>query len=318
MFEINLDLPEDRRWDIIFINYKSKLEEIKSNLVNLIDTYIKKYWIVIKPLIKVYKLSKKIMYEKELEYFADKLNINFEYILLLQLIYETTSCCTSIVSKSNNKYSMFRTMDWPMDFLKNITIDLKFTKNNKVIFYATSWVGYVGILTAMIPNTCCISVNYRRTSDMSFCNLIKNVYNTLKLRYPIGYLVRDICETTTDINLIKNKLCNSHLISPCYFTICYDDKYPEIITRDISSYTLYSHEYVIQTNCDFDKNYPDILYSIKRRDIAKNIISDVMNNFNSIIDMKDLLLIRPILNEDTIYVTMMNLSLNYYKTNIDL
>jgi hypothetical protein len=318
MFEINLDLPEDRRWAIIFNVYESKLEKIKPILKNLIDTYMKNYWIIIKPLIKIYKISKKIMYEKELTYFAKRLDIDFEYILLLQLIYETSACCTSIVSKVDDKYCMFRTMDWPMEFLKDITIDLKFTKNNQIIFYATSWVGYIGILTCMIPNTCCIAVNYRRTCDMNFINLIKNVSYTMKLKYPIGYLIRDICENETNIDKINNRLCNTHLISPCYFTICYDKRIPEIITRDITSYRIYSHEYVIQTNCDFDKNEPNILYSVKRRNVAKIIISNFTNNFDSINNMKDYLLIHPILNEDTIYITMMHLSQNHYESSSDL
>ena len=138
------------------------------------------------------------------------------------------------------------------------------------------------------------------------------------MKYPIGYLVRDICENETNIDFIRTRLCNTHLISPCYFTICYHNIYPEIIIRDVLSYRTYSHEYVIQTNCDFDKNTPDILYSIKRRETAKNIISDVINNFKSINDMKESLLINPILNEETIYVTMMNLSHNHYKSSIDL
>jgi len=318
MYEINLDLPAEQRWKILFDDYENELDTIKPILKSLIDTYTQNYSFIIKPLIKTYKFFKMIMYEKELSYFAKRLNIDFDYVLLLQLIYETSSCCTSIVSQVENKYCMFRTMDWPMEFLKFITVDLKFTKNGKTLYYATSWIGYIGILTAMIPDKCCISVNYRRTSDMTFQNLLKNVFNTMTMKYPIGYLVREICENETNIDIIKMRLCNTQLISPCYFTVCYNKKYPEIITRDPSSYKVHSHEYVIQTNCDNDKVEPNILYSVERRKLATKLIADVLNNFTSIKNMKDSLLVRPILNDETIYVTMMQLENDYYITDCNL
>ena len=108
MYEINLDLPAEQRWKILFDDYENELDTIKPILKSLIDTYTQNYSFIIKPLIKTYKFFKMIMYEKELSYFAKRLNIDFDYVLLLQLIYETSSCCTSIVSQVENKYCMFR------------------------------------------------------------------------------------------------------------------------------------------------------------------------------------------------------------------
>lgn len=33
-----------------------------------------------------------------------------------------------------------RTMDWAMDFLKDYTVQLNFTRNGKTLFKASSWV----------------------------------------------------------------------------------------------------------------------------------------------------------------------------------
>jgi len=38
-------------------------------------------------------------------------------------------------------------MDWGMDYLKALTIELDFQKSGKTVFLATSWPGYVGVLT---------------------------------------------------------------------------------------------------------------------------------------------------------------------------
>ncbi len=317
-YKINLDLPPERRWSIIFDAFEDKLQSIKPILKSIIDVYIQNYSFIFKCLVKSYRFFKKIMYEKELHFFAEKLDIDFEYILMLQLIYESSSCCTSVVSKVDNNYVMFRTMDWPMDFLTDITVNLEFVKNNKTLFYATSWIGYVGILTATIPDKCSIAVNYRRTQDMSFTNILKNVFQTMLLKYPIGYLIRDICENETYIDIIKNRLYHTQLISPCYITLCYTNKYPEIITRDPNSYKSHTHEYVIQTNCDIDKQIPDILYSVARRKYALQSISNVSNKYESIETMKSELLQYPILNDETLYVTMMSPNLNVHLTNIDL
>ena len=302
---IDLDMPEETRWIGLLNQYADTLNKIKPILKKLIDMQLSNYKYLLYPLIKLYKISGFIKYKKELESIANFLSIDFEHVLLLQLYYEMNAACTSVVTKVNDSYCMFRTMDWPMEFLKELTVNLKFVKNNKVLCYATSWVGYVGLLTVTIPEKCCISMNYRRTSLNSY-GILKNMFNCMTMSWPSGYLIREICENSYDTNMIRFLLKKSNLISPCYFTLCYNDRKPEIIIRDPSSYSIESGDFVIQTNCDSGKIEPNILYSIERRKICKEIILQKNNSFESSDELISLLFVQPVLNSETIYLNILN------------
>ena len=55
MYEINLDLPADKRWENLFNEFEDELHTIKPILKSLIDTYMQNYSFIIKPLIKTYR-----------------------------------------------------------------------------------------------------------------------------------------------------------------------------------------------------------------------------------------------------------------------
>ena len=79
-----------------------------------------------------------------------------------------------------------------------------------------------------------------------------------------------------------------------------------MIIRDPSSYSIESGDYVIQTNCDTDKNKPNILYSIERRNICKEIILHKNNSFESSNELISMLFVEPVLNSETIYLNILN------------
>lgn len=59
----------------------------------------------------------KIMYLDELEFWAKIFGVEFHKILVLQLLYEINSGCSTFVYDN----VMYRIMDWPMEFLKEMT-----------------------------------------------------------------------------------------------------------------------------------------------------------------------------------------------------
>jgi hypothetical protein len=73
-------------------------------------------------------------------------------LVLLQLVYEASAACTSIVvpqdpTQGDSIPQHIRTMDWGMEFLRPLTIEVEFTKGGRTLYVATTWVGYVGVLT---------------------------------------------------------------------------------------------------------------------------------------------------------------------------
>jgi hypothetical protein len=67
-----------------------------------------------------------------------------------------------------------------------------------------------------------------------------------------------------------------------------------------------TQKYTIQTNCDFDKFEPNILYSVERRKMVKKLIKSKSNNFNSIDELIKSFYKFPVLNEETIYLCLMS------------
>jgi len=192
-----------------------------------------------------------------------------------------------------------------MLFLKNITIGLNVKKGTEIIGKVTTWLGYVGFLTATnIPDNYTISINYRRTKEISIGALAKNLYRTIMMKWPIGYLVRHIIQHGFNIAEAKKNLECAELISPCYITIYVPNHQSYIITRDCTKSINTRSNELIQTNCDWNKTEPNILWSLERAKMIKDIqrIIDQYDGMPSPDDILGLLLKHPVLNEETIYV----------------
>lgn len=307
---LNLDLPANQRWNDILDEFNPQLEKIKPILIKLIEQYIGKLYYLISPIIKTFSALGKIMYYDEIKAISEKIKISFEYVLMLQLCYEASACCTSIATKVNNINVFFRTMDWPLDFLKDLTIDLEFQKKGKTVFYATSWIGYVGILTATVPEKYSLAVNFRNTKNLSISSVIGNITSIISMYWPIGYLIRHICEENMPYEKMLHHLHKTYLVSPCYITVCNSSNEPVVITRDPVGYKDMNNNYIVQTNCDqCDQNKKylpnNILYSLQRSKLANKIIKKYNNNFESIENLVSLLFNYPIDNDETIYYSIM-------------
>lgn len=306
VYQINLDDDPSKRWIHILTKYKTELIETIPKFKELINNM---FGLAIYParlVINTMKATGKIMYAEEIESIAKFTGMSFDYILLLQICYELNSCCTSVVTKLNGNYVFFRTMDWPLSWLNKLTVDLEFVKNGNVLFKATSWVGYVGIATATLPKKYSIAMNFRLTKDQSLINILGNINMLIGMKWPIGYLIRDVCENDMDYERMLVTLCSSPLVSPCYLTICGIENKPKIITRDPNGYTITKKEYTVQTNCDQWLNEPNILYSVERRTLVTNAIEKEHNYWSSENKLIKKLLVHPVVNEETIYYSIMN------------
>jgi hypothetical protein len=98
----------------------------------------------------------KIYYSEELQGIADASGIPVGKISLLQIAYEIFAACTSIVvnmEQPDGHVCPFhiRTMDWEMDMLDALTIEVDFVRRGATVFTATTWAGYVGVLVSGRP-----------------------------------------------------------------------------------------------------------------------------------------------------------------------
>jgi hypothetical protein len=56
-------------------------------------------------------------------------------------------------------------MDWEMMVLQQMTIEIEFRRNNKPVFLATSWPGYIGVLTGMRLAVCALRMEDQHSID---------------------------------------------------------------------------------------------------------------------------------------------------------
>lgn len=322
-YVVDLDVNPSQRWNHILeehIDYFPKVEKE-------IDFILKSVGIlggISKMAVNLFASSGNVMYKKELEGISTGSGIPLNKLILMQICYEMCAACTSIVIKGDKYNYHFRTMDWEMDFLRDLTIHVTFTKDGKELYQATTWAGYVGIATASNRNYS-LALNYRRSSG----TLLGNVMRTLKMKWPIGYMIRHVFENDMTCDQAYDTLSSCKLISPCYITFCPAVGEAKIIIREhdktIGEKSLYDAGYLIQTNHDSDNslsnNQLNIMWSFERYRKASFIMEQnyefdngTCTNINSENILQNFL-VKPIINPHTIYTSLIvpkkNLQLSY-------
>lgn len=307
-FTVNLDLKPEKRWNDIIDTYKTKFESVMIILDDMINNF-GFAGIILKWLTWFY--SEKVFYIEELRAISKRSRVKLEKLIIMQLCYELFACCTSILINEGDNILHYRTMDWEIPELKDLTIEVDFTKDGKKIFSATTWAGYVGVMTGIKPDICTIALNYRRTGESILTNYNKSINGS----WPVGFLIRHLFETENNCDKIKGSLINSSLISPCYLTIGGAKSGDGIIlcrTRDKTDKMQIigsnDHDFIVQTNIDhtkeFDNTCENIMYSQERIGIIKSIMEEyrTVNKTEKLVQQFNEW---PIINNTTIYVTTM-------------
>lgn len=305
-FDINLDLPPKQRWVEVVTYFKKDCLLTLEYMEKLTTgTFVGKCLnMLVSGIAATYIKTGNVMYKEELESIANILGVSCHKVLLSQLIYELNSACTSVVLNHKGKNVMFRTMDWDLELLKKLTCELKFTKNNKTIFKAVSWGGYIGILTALVPKKYSLAVNYRRSSNGTLLTSLKRI---IGLAWPVGYLCRHLLEKELDYDIIKQQLIECNLVSPCYFILCNHQSTSHKIIRDCDTCvdSIKTDQYLIQTNKDPGITQTNILFSCERELLAEKIILENKEKWDDYLSIFNSFLINPIINEETVYASMM-------------
>jgi len=301
-FDFDLEKKPSDRWEEIFNEFSLKIGDIRKQLKSI----IKQYGALIPISGGIFNTidPSNIMFYDELAFIADRMKMPLYQIVILQLIYEMTSACTTAIFKIGKEEYFLRTMDWPMPFLKDITIGLNIKKGSKEISKVIGWIGCVGFFTVINPDYK-IAINYRRTCEINIESMIMNTLRTFGMKWPISYLVRYIVEKELILPDIITVFEKAELISPTYITIysINNSNKSVIITRDNNKLVNTRSTDLIQTNCDHDKLGPDILWSLERRELLNMIINELneQKKCSKKLVIKNLL-IAPIVNSETIYI----------------
>jgi len=308
---LNLDDSPSIRWNNIIDEYKDYFPLILAEIDTILDSLGTITKNVVLGTVSTYEKINMLMYREELKSISDRASISLSKLILMQLCYEMFSACTSTGFKFNGKNVHYRTMDWDMPNLKHTTIEVEFKKHGKTLFIAPTFVGYVGVFTGVAENLYSVALNYRRSKG----TLLGNVMKALSMVWPVGYLLRHSLEQGYNINQLIKIMSETELISPCYITIVSPKNDTTVLVRDPKSLVekRTNNECLIQTNNDSVSNY-NILYSNERIEAAKNIISNL--KCNSYYDILKAFFIFPIINEETVYVSIMDPKTGFVNTFI--
>lgn len=306
---IDLDVDPEDRWTEISKEYSKKIKKLMkySNQILGSVTYPAS-WLA-------WLFSNSMFYVDELKGISRDTGIDLSQLILMQLCYEVCACCTSVVIDKEDKTYHYRTMDWVMDELKNLTIEVSFERSGIELYRATCWAGYVGVLTGMRKGMASVSLNYRRTNDGT---LMTNLSAMIGGSWPAGFLIRHTLETAKSFQQFTSFLSNSPLISPCYIII--NGTRPGsgiILVRDRNALKQRirigeKSNHIAQTNIDNDRfndtTTQNILMSRERLVTVDKSVQDRLEEVTNIESLIDIFDIYPIINHETIYVSLMDCS----------
>jgi acid ceramidase len=230
---INLDAPAATRWDAVATDFADRIPavfaEVDDVLTEMVGATASKAG---QGLLSLMARIGLVMYADELKGLSRATSVPLGKLVMLQIAYEAFASCTSIVAPGAPTTAgalasspvMIRTMDWEMEELKALAIEAHFQRGGRTVFVATTWAGYVGVLTGMKMShgggtgAWAASINYRRTADGTFAqNFIKGAQSS----WPIGFLLRAAMEDDTTMSYADAvlTLSASALMAPTYITL---------------------------------------------------------------------------------------------------
>ncbi|XP_077987045.1 N-acylethanolamine-hydrolyzing acid amidase-like [Glandiceps talaboti] len=219
-FVLNLDLAPEDRWSDIGMHWGK--EALQRDIKKIITTYIPNALVpaldLIAGSIESYLPSP---YKEEIEGMAKFADVKLGELVGLNILYDISAFCTSIVAQDSNGYIWHgRNLDYQfVDVLRNITLIYDAQKNGETIYTATTFLGYVGVLTGMRPHGFTISVDQRDTGSL-IENLVEVVNALLRDKsYFVSFLVRDTLMYQKYFHDAVESLAYTQIVAPVYYIV---------------------------------------------------------------------------------------------------
>lgn len=141
---------------------------------------------------------------------------------LLNLSYEWSCTSGTGPDPSGNGNRMLRTLDWPLDGLGETIVVAKF-KSRVGNYFNVTWPGFVGVATAMAPGRFSAAINqppFRKWTKSCWFDWLINRGRLLGQKAtPPTHLLREIFDTCATYDEAKQKLTETPLAIPAFFTL---------------------------------------------------------------------------------------------------
>ncbi|ELR19388.1 ASAH1 protein [Acanthamoeba castellanii str. Neff] len=313
---VNLDLPPEQRWPwpAMLPYYGGALE----HAVEMIGQFIPKEYtsVIVGIAEEIGRMGYLGEYGGEIASVAKAANMSLGEAVLLNLIYEIEAGCTSIVAQGTDGTIYHgRNLDFNLaGLLRNLTIEVDFQSKGQTVFTATTYAGYVGVLTGMRPGAFSISLDQRESGSP-----IENILMALFVPGTTAscFLIRNTLRDKTTFADAVSALSNTPLAAPAYIIVGGTQSGEgAVITRDRE----YARDvwyidvndgrwFEVETNDDHWRAPDD-----HRRGVANQGMERLGWTNVGLKGIFDVLSTHPVLNGGTTYTTLMSASLGNYST----
>lgn len=324
-FDIDLDMPPEKRWTEVATHYKAELKGMAHTVIRGLEETLghsKAKW-----------LSAKFdpEHEAELDGIVNAVGdpaLTREGLKLLNMGYEiqtSTGCSAVLWSMPNGTVLQGRNLDiltGDRGPLPNVTFDTTFYKAGKPLFKSTSWPGLVGVHTGMRLGGWSFQQNTRKGLNDGHENL-----KAVEKGGEISFLAaRKTLETVPHFSDAVAKLNATSFVAPQYFILSgMGPSEGVVLTVDRLGEHLPSSPramkvgnsgtswHLVQTNDDIVHEYESIDL---RRPLANYMLSGATQEIISEEHLMQFLHTSPLLWNGTVFSTVMVPQWNYYKTTL--
>ena len=264
-YTIDLSLPPRQRYKQLASQYSDQIQ----NLTALFNNLLEDVAIPTRFIPTIHRLAKLTLRKvhspvetEELRGISEITGVPMYLLVAFNVILDLLMGCTSGVIKT--KYSdstrmlHFRTLDWSMDPLRKVIVQLEFiesSKSDNVIATSITYVGFTGVLTGVRPGLS-MSLNFRAVHDESTKRgqLRFYLHHLLVLfgqRQPIATYLRGCLFNTKTLTEVRDELWKTR--STAAYLVFSDGNSAISIDKDFESITIReSTDFLATTNHDVE------------------------------------------------------------------
>lgn len=206
-YVINLDLPPFDRWTEVAQDHKAGMINLLNVSKRVLKSKVGSFAATL--IIRLSKITMSMIFESlPNPYKSEMMGISVvtglpvEEVLLYNLFYEFSSFCTSIVARNDEGHLIHgRNLDFGgfdnikksytvPEALKPMVIKLNFQRENRTVYRAVGFGGYVGLLTTLRPGQFSLSINarYSLITRHNFDGGIFHIAQFLLFDHSLGWL----------------------------------------------------------------------------------------------------------------------------------
>jgi hypothetical protein len=323
-YVINLDLPANQRWKQVcsIPAYQGYMQEFVNGLSSLLEDG-GKYIEDVGTLLNTYYYPSELA--AEISGCASYLGVSTGWLSIINLGYEISDACTSIVAQAPDGTILharnldFWTGIWLTDTLRNSTFQAEFQKGGKTIFHATTFPGFVGILSGQKPGAFSLTID-TRFYPQGFSDMFYEIIAAIQERNAslVTFLSRKVITNENNFASALENLSKDELIADVYYIVAgVSAGEGAVISRnrinatDVWLLNSPSRWYEVQTNYDHWKQPP---WFDDRVTPANQGMEKLGQAAVSLEGMMGVLNIKPVFNIQTTYTILSCPATGTYKS----